>query len=96
MPTPYQSDNIPKSPLLKLKEVVNEGIHVETTFSNMLGFVALTSPNATRDELFLTNYAHKSVKNTLLRIRGMGNVQVIGASYAIRIWLEPERLSLMG
>ena len=78
------------------KEVVNEGIHVDATFSNLLGFIALTSPNATRDELFLTNYANKSVKNTLSRIQGMGNVQVIGASYAIRIWLDPERLSLMG
>ena len=78
------------------KEVVDEGIHVESTFSNLLGFIALTSPNATRDELFLTNYANKNVKNTLLRIHGMGNVQVIGASYAVRIWLDPERLSLMG
>ena len=75
------------------KEVVNEGMHVESTFSNLLGFIAITSPNATRDELFLTNYANKNVKNNLSRIHGMGKVQVIGASYAIRIWLDPDRLS---
>ena len=75
------------------KEVSSEGIHVEETFSNLLGFVALTSPNATRDELFLTNYANKNVKNNLSRIHGMGKVQVIGASYAVRIWLNPERLT---
>lgn len=78
------------------KEVVNEGIHVEFSFSNLLGFVALVSPKATRDELFLTNYAHKNVKNTFSRIPGMGAVGVIGASYTMRIWLDPERLSALG
>ena len=78
------------------KEVNDEGIHVESTFSNLLGFIALVSPNATRDELFLTNYANAHVKNILSRIQGMGNVQVIGAAYTVRIWLDPERLSSFG
>ena len=78
------------------KEVSNEGIHVESTFSNLLGFVALVSPNSTHDELFLTNYANKNVKNTFSRIRGMGKVQVIGAAYTLRIWLDPERLASLG
>lgn len=78
------------------KEVVDEGIHVESTFSNLLAFIALTSPNATKDELFLTNYANKNLKNNLSRIKGMGKVQVIGASYSIRIWLDPDKLSSLG
>ena len=78
------------------KEVSDEGIHVESTFSNLLGFVALTSPNATKDELFLTNYANNYIKNNLSRIHGMGKVQVIGASYAVRIWLDPEMLASLG
>ncbi|MBQ9433549.1 MAG: efflux RND transporter permease subunit [Synergistaceae bacterium] len=78
------------------KEVNEEGMHVESTFSNLLGFVALVSPNSTHDELFLTNYAAKNVQKTLSRIRGMGNVGVIGAAYAIRIWLDPERLASLG
>ena len=78
------------------KEVNDEGIHVESTFSNLLGFIALTSPNATKDELFLTNYANSNIKNNLSRIHGMGKVQVIGASYSIRIWLDPEKLSSLG
>ena len=56
------------------KEVNDEGIHVESTFSNLLGFIALTSPNATKDELFLTNYANSNIKNNLSRIHGMGKV----------------------
>ena len=78
------------------KEVSNEGLHVDSTFSNLLGFVALVSPNAKYDELFLTNYANKNVKKTFARIQGMGNVQVIGASYTLRIWLDPERLASLG
>lgn len=78
------------------KEVNEEGMHVEATFSNLLGFVALMSPNSTHDELFLTNYAARNIQKTLSRIRGMGNVGVIGASYAIRIWLDPERLASLG
>ena len=78
------------------KEVNDEGIHVESTFSNLLGFIALVSPNATKDELFLTNYANSNIKNNLSRVHGMGKVQVIGASYSIRIWLDPERLSSLG
>ncbi len=78
------------------KEVNDEGIHVESTFSNLLAFIALTSPNATKDELFLTNYANSNLKNNLSRIHGMGKVQVIGASYSIRIWLDPEKLSSLG
>ena len=78
------------------KEVAEEGLHVDTTLSNVLGYIALVSPNATHDELFLSNYAHKHVKNIFSRIHGVGNVQVIGASYTIRIWLNPERLSSLG
>ncbi|MBR0247720.1 MAG: efflux RND transporter permease subunit [Synergistaceae bacterium] len=78
------------------QEVNDEGIHVESTFSNLLGFIALTSPNATKDELFLTNYANANIKNNLSRVHGMGKVQVIGASYSIRIWLDPERLASFG
>ena len=78
------------------KEVSNEGLHVDSTFSNLLGFVALVSPNSTHDELFLTNYANKNVKKTFARIQGMGNVQVIGAAYTLRIWLDPERLASLG
>ncbi len=78
------------------KEVTDEGLHVEATFSNLLGYIALTSPNSTKDELFLTNYANKNIKNTLARIHGMGKIQVIGASYTVRIWLDTERLASLG
>ena len=56
--------------------VLNEGLNVNAAFSNTLGFIAFTSPEGTRDELFLTDYANQTIKNRMLRIPGMGNIQV--------------------
>ncbi|MDR3265937.1 MAG: efflux RND transporter permease subunit [Synergistaceae bacterium] len=77
-------------------EVTQRGITTSTSFANQLGFVALVSPNGTRTDLFLSDYASTNVANTLKRVPGMGNVQVYGAKYSIRVWLDPERLSSMG
>jgi hydrophobe/amphiphile efflux-1 (HAE1) family protein len=77
-------------------EVTARGITTTTSFSNQLGFVALVSPGGTRDDLFLANYAYSSVANALKRVPGMGDVQVYGARYSIRVWLDPERLSFLG
>lgn len=76
--------------------VLNNGIKVNAAFTNILGFIAFTSPKGTRDELFLTDYANNTIKNRMLRIPGMGNIQVLGSTYSMRIWLDPERLASLG
>ncbi|MDR3279412.1 MAG: efflux RND transporter permease subunit [Synergistaceae bacterium] len=83
------------TPLLPT-EVTQRGINVSKSFSDMLGFVALASPNGTRDPLFLLDYAYNNVSNFLKRVPGIGNVQVFGAKYSIRIWLDPDRLAALG
>ncbi|MDO5116077.1 MAG: efflux RND transporter permease subunit [Synergistaceae bacterium] len=77
-------------------EVTNEGITVESSYSDILAFVALISPNNSYDEKALLNYAHSNIKNQLKRVTGMGNVEVYGAKYAIRIWLDPQRITSLG
>jgi hydrophobe/amphiphile efflux-1 (HAE1) family protein len=77
-------------------EVTARGITTRTSFSNQLGFVAFVSPNGTRDSLFLLDYANGTIANALKRVPGMGDVQVYGAKYSIRIWLDPERLAFLG
>lgn len=77
-------------------EVTARGITTTTSFSNTLGFLALISPNGTRDALFLNDYAYGHIANALKRVPGMGDVQVFGSKYSIRIWLDPERLSFLG
>ena len=74
-------------------EVVAEGVTVETAFSDILAFLAIISPNGTHSELDLSNYAHANIKNVLKRVPGMGDVQVYGSKYSIRIWLDPVRIA---
>jgi hydrophobe/amphiphile efflux-1 (HAE1) family protein len=83
------------APLLP-PEVTQRGLTTLKSFSNMLGFVALSSPNGTRDQLFLLDYAFNNVSNFLKRVPGIGDVQVFGAQYSIRIWLDPDRLASLG
>ncbi|MDR1943317.1 MAG: efflux RND transporter permease subunit [Synergistaceae bacterium] len=77
-------------------EVSQRGVTTNASFSDTLGFMALISPNGTRDSLFLTDYAFNNVANVLKRVPGIGDVQVFGARYSIRIWLDPERLAALG
>ena len=56
--------------------------------------VALFSPKATHDGLFLANYATINVNDALYRVPGVGRVQVFGAGdYAMRIWVRPDMLA---
>ncbi|MDR1965744.1 MAG: efflux RND transporter permease subunit, partial [Synergistaceae bacterium] len=83
------------SPLLPA-EVTQRGLTTLKSFSNMLGFVALASPQGTRDPLFLLDYAFNNISNFLKRVPGIGDVQIFGAQYSIRIWLNPDRLASLG
>ena len=77
-------------------EVTAQGITTSSSFSDTLGFVALVSPNGTRDELFLNDYVQSNISNVLKRVPGMGTVDVYGAKYSVRVWLDPERLASLG
>lgn len=50
----------------------------------------LYSPNGTYDETFLTNYMNINIKPGIQRISGVGEVNVMGGVYAMRIWLKPD------
>jgi len=80
----------------QLPSIVNQmGVSAMVSFSNMLAFIAVTSPNKTHNSLFLSDYAVNNIMNAMKRIPGMGSVNVMGAKYSIRIWLDPDKLSSM-
>ena len=83
------------TPLLP-EDVVRLGVTAEVSFSDMIGVLALTSPNGTKDALFLNDYAFNNLTNILKRVPGMGDVQLFGAKYSIRIWVDPERAASFG
>jgi hydrophobic/amphiphilic exporter-1 (mainly G- bacteria), HAE1 family len=59
--------------------------------------IALSSPKKTYDALFLTNYANINIIDSLLRIRGVGDIRIFGGSdYAMRIWVKPDLLAKLG
>jgi HAE1 family hydrophobic/amphiphilic exporter-1 len=77
--------------------VQNQGVTVQKRSTSILLFVTLTSPKATYDSLFLSNYATISICDELSRLPGVGNVTVFGAGqYSMRVWLDPNKLQVRG
>lgn len=71
-------------------EVTKVGVTTMKRQSSTLMIFGLYSPKDTYDETFLTNYLNINVKPQLQRISGVGEVNVMGGDYAMRIWLKPE------
>ena len=86
------------SALAQLPQAVqNQGVNVQKKSTSILLFVTLTSPDASYDSLYLSNYATINLKDELARLPGVGNVTVFGAGqYSMRVWLDPRRLQARG
>ena len=78
------------------QEVLSAGITTKKSTPDTLMYVALYSPNGTYDELFLNNYLAINVVEAIKRVKGVGNVQVFGAEFGMRLWLKPDRMSRLG
>lgn len=78
------------------EEVTQYGVNVRTQNANMLGMLVLRSPNHTYDDLYLSNYAYTNLKNALSRVKGVGDVNIFGPQYSMRIWLDSHRLNALG
>src|SRR6202050_4038506 len=79
------------------QSVQSQGVTVQKKSTSILLFVTLTSPNATYDSLFLSNYATINIRDELSRLPGVGNVTVFGAGqYSMRVWLDPNKLQVRG
>ena len=77
-------------------DVTKYGVTTEKSLPNILMLVTLTSEGGIYDQDFLGNYALINIKDQLSRIKGVGRVNVLGASdYSMRIWVEPDRLAQM-
>ncbi len=71
-------------------EVQRQGVTTRKSSTSILQVITLTSPDERYDSLFLDNYALINLKEELLRLDGVGNIQIFGVgSYAMRIWLNP-------
>ena len=72
------------------------GITVQKSLTSPLMIVALSSPNNQYDATFLTNYAIIKLQDEITRVPGVARVQVFGGQYALRIWVQPDKLAKLG
>ncbi len=77
-------------------EVNKVGVKVEKRQNNILQIFAVRSVDGKFDEDFVSNYVDINVKPRLMRITGVGNVQSLGNTYALRIWLKPDVMAQYG
>ena len=77
------------------EEVRAIGVTVNKQSPDLMMVIHLSSPDDSRDLLYISNYATLHVKDVLARIDGVGNVTIFGArDYSMRIWLDPEKLAI--
>ncbi|MGN0092452.1 MAG: efflux RND transporter permease subunit, partial [Alistipes sp.] len=74
-------------------EVTKSGITVRKRQNNALKSISLYAPNDEYDSNFLTNYLKINIEPQLSRIAGVGDVNIWGASYSMRIWLDPLKMA---
>src|SRR6478609_3013243 len=79
-----------------LPELVRRrGITVKKKSPNVLMIVNLYSPDDSRDNLYLSNYATIQLRDELSRLPGVGDISYLGQrDYSMRVWLAPEQLAV--
>ena len=76
------------------EEVRRLGISVRKASPDLMMVVHMISPDGTRDQQYISNYATLYVKDVLSRIDGVGDVRIFGArDYSMRVWLDPARIA---
>ena len=77
-------------------DVVKGGITVRKRQTSNIKQLAVYSPDSTFDRSFLANYTKINIEPRLSRISGVGEVNVMGADYSMRIWLDPLKMAQYG
>ncbi|TDV70049.1 efflux RND transporter permease subunit [Pseudomonas sp. LP_7_YM] len=80
------------TPLLP-QEVQQQGIRVTKAVKNFLMVVGLVSEDGSMGKEDLSNYIVSNMQDPISRTSGVGDFQVFGAQYAMRIWLDPAKLN---
>ncbi len=90
MATVNVQNRVTRAQALLPADVNKVGVKVEKRQNNILQIFAVKSADGKYDEDFVSNYVDINIKPRLMRITGVGNVQSLGNTYALRIWLKPD------
>src|SRR5258705_12088536 len=78
-------------------EVRRNGVIVQKRSFDILNVVILSSPDNSRDTLFLSNYGSINIVDELKRLPGIADVTIFGArDYSMRVWINPEKMARLG
>jgi len=77
-------------------DVQQVGVTTKKSSNDMAYMLSINSPDGTYDRAFMKNYADIYLLDELKRVSGVGDVQIFGSDYAMRIWLNPDRLAELG
>ncbi|EJL91094.1 multidrug efflux RND transporter permease subunit [Pantoea sp. BIGb0393] len=80
------------TPLLP-QEVQQQGIQVKKSSSSFLMVAGFVSDDGTMTQNDISDYVASNIKDPVSRMPGVGDTQVFGAQYAMRIWLDPHKLN---
>lgn len=80
------------TPLLP-QEVQQQGISVEKASSSFLMVVGVINTNGTMNQDDISDYVAANMKDAISRTSGVGDVQLFGSQYAMRIWMDPNKLN---
>ena len=70
------------------------GVTVVKSSPDLMMVIHLSSPDHSRDQIYMSNYATLHVKDAIARQDGVGSVQVFGGrDYSMRIWLDPDKVA---
>ncbi len=78
------------------EEVRRQGVVVRKASTTFLQIVSIHSPDNSVDMLTISSYVTLNVVDELRRIPGIGDVQMWGQDYSIRIWMQPDKLAQLG
>ena len=78
------------------QEAKQLGGRVRAQSTDFLGFFALISPKGTHSRLQLSDYAYGIIQPVLLRVPGVGEVNIYGPKLSVRVWLDPQRMAALG
>jgi len=78
----------------RLPEIVRQiGVTTTKQIPDMLMVVHLTSPDESRDDLYISNFAFLRIRDALMRLDGVGDIRIAGGNeYAMRVWLDIEKM----
>jgi HAE1 family hydrophobic/amphiphilic exporter-1 len=77
-------------------QVTTAGLTVQKALTSPLLLIAINSPGGKLSQDFLTNYAIINLQDQITRVVGVSRVQTFGGQYALRVWVQPDKMAKLG